>query len=283
MAASRSIACAPSPCGPALAVSRLAGRHPGDYYGHSVTRPASRVIPRSHCRTYLARLRRPVRLLQCPDRASLPRPGGLPRVHGHPAARAGAGYRRLFRRASICAFWRLGFRQSGFRHIARAARPAAPYAWARPAGFLACYGPSLLTDPGKPSGPRTPPPVRARYAGDTGSAPRGAPISSMLSAPAAVPATRHATFSGALTPHSPPSRTCSATRSARPARSASAITGTTPACDTRLGHRTMRASSPGYATIAPNRCPLEPGTGSFATPIVPVQRALFMLTRPETP
>ena len=95
MVAVRSIACAPSPCGPALAVSRLAGRHPGDYYGHSVTRPASRVIPRSHCRTYLARLRRPVRFLQCPDRASLLRPGGLPRVHGHPATRAGAGYRRL--------------------------------------------------------------------------------------------------------------------------------------------------------------------------------------------
>src|SRR5690348_12491678 len=30
------IACAPSPCGPALPVSRLAGRYPCDYYGHSV-------------------------------------------------------------------------------------------------------------------------------------------------------------------------------------------------------------------------------------------------------
>ena len=30
------IACAPSPCGPSLAVSRLAGRYPGDYCGHSV-------------------------------------------------------------------------------------------------------------------------------------------------------------------------------------------------------------------------------------------------------
>ena len=29
-----------------------------------------KVIPRSHCRTYRARLRHPVRLLQCPDRAS---------------------------------------------------------------------------------------------------------------------------------------------------------------------------------------------------------------------
>ena len=30
------IACAPSPCGPSLAVSRLAGRYPADYCGHSV-------------------------------------------------------------------------------------------------------------------------------------------------------------------------------------------------------------------------------------------------------
>jgi hypothetical protein len=34
------------------------------------------------------------------------------------------------------------------------------------AGFLACYGPLHLTDPGKPSDPQTPPPVRARYTGD---------------------------------------------------------------------------------------------------------------------
>ena len=31
------------------------------------------------------------------------------------------------------------------------------------------------------------------------------------------------------------------------------------------------------------RCPLEPGTGSFATPILPGQRAPFTLTRPKTP
>jgi len=32
----RSVTCAPSPCGPALPVSRLAGRYSCDYYGHSV-------------------------------------------------------------------------------------------------------------------------------------------------------------------------------------------------------------------------------------------------------
>src|SRR5712671_4217594 len=64
---------------------------------------------------------------------------------------------------------------------------------------------------------------------------RSRSMSSMLSAPAAIPATRHATFRSALTPHSPPGATWSATRSASPARSASVITGTRPACDTRFG------------------------------------------------
>ena len=31
-----SVTCAPSPCGPALPVARLAGRYSCDYYGHSV-------------------------------------------------------------------------------------------------------------------------------------------------------------------------------------------------------------------------------------------------------
>src|SRR4029077_14411854 len=56
-----SVACAPSPCGPALPVARLAGRHSCDYYGHSVALGlASRRRSHVHnCRTYLARLRRP--------------------------------------------------------------------------------------------------------------------------------------------------------------------------------------------------------------------------------
>ena len=36
MASLSFITCAPSPCGPLLAVSRLSGRYPADYYGHSV-------------------------------------------------------------------------------------------------------------------------------------------------------------------------------------------------------------------------------------------------------
>jgi hypothetical protein len=48
------------------------------------------------------------------------------------AAGAGAGLQASFRRAFTCAFWRLGFRQSGFRHITRISRCAAPDTWARP-------------------------------------------------------------------------------------------------------------------------------------------------------
>jgi len=50
-------------------------------------------------------------------------------------------FQASFRRASFCAFWRLGFSQSRFRHITRAPQPPAPYAWARAAGFLACCCP----------------------------------------------------------------------------------------------------------------------------------------------
>src|ERR1039457_3183182 len=60
-------------------------------------------------------------------------------------------------------------------------------------------------------------------------------MSSIESAPAAIPATRPGTFRCALTPHSPPGRTCSAARSPSPARPARAMTGTSPACDTRFG------------------------------------------------
>jgi hypothetical protein len=60
-------------------------------------------------------------------------------------------------------------------------------------------------------------------------------MSSMLSAPATMPATSAGTFTWALTP--PASRNVSvpATRPARSARPASAITGASPAHDTRFG------------------------------------------------
>jgi hypothetical protein len=97
------IACAPSPCGPSLAVSRLGGRHPADYFGHSVaiglaSRRRSHV---HHCCTCRARFRRPVRLLQYPDRASLLHPRGLQRASRQLAAGAGTGFRRLSGRCHI--------------------------------------------------------------------------------------------------------------------------------------------------------------------------------------
>jgi hypothetical protein len=103
MVPSSFIACAPSPCGPSLAVSRLDGRYPADYYRHSVAIGLVS-LRRSHvhnCCTCRARLRRPVRLLECPDRASLLRPGGVQRASRQPAAGAGTGFRRLSGRRRI--------------------------------------------------------------------------------------------------------------------------------------------------------------------------------------
>ena len=69
----------------------------------------------------LARRRRPVRLLKCPDRASLPRPGGLRRASRQPTAGAGTGFRRL----------------SGRRHIT----PSGDWASGNPTFALSCGSP----------------------------------------------------------------------------------------------------------------------------------------------
>ncbi len=57
----------------------------------------------------------------------------------------------------------------------------------------------------------------------------------MLSAPATIPATSEATFNPAFVPLSVGTLRCSSARSASPARSAKARTGTRPAGDTRFG------------------------------------------------
>jgi len=59
--------------------------------------------------------------------------------------------------------------------------------------------------------------------------------SSKLSAPATIPATTALTLAEARAPADPGTLTCSSTRAPSPARSASAITGTNPAVDTRFG------------------------------------------------
>jgi hypothetical protein len=83
------------------------------------------------------------------------------------AAGAGAGYRHLFRRAFTCTFWRLGFRQSGFRRITRISRCAAPDTWARPPVSWHAIFPCILSDSGKPSDPEISPLISARCTGDT--------------------------------------------------------------------------------------------------------------------
>ena len=63
---------------------------------------------------------------------------------------------------------------------------------------------------------------------------RSTSMSSMLSAPAAIPATRQPTFTSAFAPHASPIMTLPRTSAARPARSARPTTGTRPARDTRF-------------------------------------------------
>src|SRR5262249_51422651 len=72
-----------------------------------------------------------------------------------------------FRQAFTCAFWRLGFRQSGFRRITRISRRAAPDTWARPLVSWHAIFPCILSDSGKPSDPEISPLISPRCAGDT--------------------------------------------------------------------------------------------------------------------
>jgi hypothetical protein len=72
-----------------------------------------------------------------------------------------------FRRAFTCTFWRLGFRQSGFRRITRISRCAVPDTWARPPVSWHAIFPCILSDSGKPSDPEISPLISARCAGDT--------------------------------------------------------------------------------------------------------------------
>ena len=96
----------PVPLRPVVRLSRSpdwADVTPPTTYGHSVAIGLAS-LRRSHvrnCCTYRARLRRPVRLLKCPDRALLLRPGGLQRASRYPAAGAGTGFRRLSGRRRI--------------------------------------------------------------------------------------------------------------------------------------------------------------------------------------
>jgi hypothetical protein len=67
-------------------------------------------------------------------------------------------------------------------------------------------------------------------------------------------------------PSPPPGSRSSAQRSPRPARSASAITGTSPPAIPDPDRQTMRRSSADRATIASSRCPSELAGWSFSMP-----------------
>jgi hypothetical protein len=63
--------------------------------------------------------------------------------------------------------WRLGFRQFSFHRIPRVPQHLTPVRLGTTAAFLACSGPLHLSDPGKPSDPRTSLRVLPGCAGDT--------------------------------------------------------------------------------------------------------------------
>jgi hypothetical protein len=94
------------------------------------------------------------------------RPGGLAAGICTPCCKGWHRFQASFRWAWFCAFWRLGLRQSSFRHITRAHRLLAPYAWARETARMACYCPLRLSSPGRPLGPGISPPIPPHCVGD---------------------------------------------------------------------------------------------------------------------
>jgi hypothetical protein len=60
-----------------------------------------------------------------------PHPEGAP-ASGRDRCRIRRRLRVSFRRAGSCTFWRLGFRQFSFHHIARVSRRTVPDTWTRP-------------------------------------------------------------------------------------------------------------------------------------------------------
>ena len=144
-----SVTCAPSPCGPALPVARLAGRHSCDYCGHSVAIGlASR--RRSHVRQCYTS-ERDLGVPFASFNALTGHRSCAPEDYGMLLQFRRRDRRRLqasFRRGTSYPFWRLGFRQSSFRHITRIFPARRPVRLGTAAGFLACYCPLHLSDLG---------------------------------------------------------------------------------------------------------------------------------------
>jgi len=170
-----SVTCAPSPCGPALPVSRLAGRYSCDYYGHSVALGLASGR-RSHVRQCYTS-ERDVGVPFASFNALTGHRSCVPEDYGMLLQFRRRDRRRLqasFRRGTSYPFWRLGFRQSSFRHITRIFPARRPVRLGTAAGFLACYCPLHLSDLGSAIRSRDISshlcPLRGRYS----TAPRGA-------------------------------------------------------------------------------------------------------------
>jgi hypothetical protein len=170
-----SVTCAPSPCGPALPVARLAGRYSCDYYGHSVA-----IGLASRRRSHVQQRYTSERDLGVPFASFNALTGHrscAPEDYGMLLQFRRRDRRRLqasFRRGTSYPFWRLGFRQSSFRHITRIFPARRPVRLGTAAGFLACYCPLHLSDLGSAIRSRDISshlcPLRGRY----NTAPRGA-------------------------------------------------------------------------------------------------------------
>ena len=145
----------------------LAGRDSCDYYQTSVaiglaSRRRSHVRPRCTCR---AELRWPTHLLEYPHWAS-PTPRRLRQPMSDADAGRGTGS-DVFPVDGGLHRWKLGFRQFSFHHIPRVPQHLTPVRLRATTAFLACSGPLHLSDPGKPSDPRTSLQVLPGCAGDT--------------------------------------------------------------------------------------------------------------------
>src|SRR3954469_6037199 len=165
----RSVTCAPSPCGPALPVSRLAGRYSCDYYGHSVAiglapRRRSHVHQRCMCQrdlgvpfvSFNARTGHRSSAPEDCGRFVVTLPQGPVPVSG------------VFPAGVL-----LHLLETGIQAIQLSPYHADPPARRSrrldtTAGFLACYFPRFtFRITSQPSDPETSPLVPARYASDT--------------------------------------------------------------------------------------------------------------------
>ena len=146
----------------------LAGRYSCDYYGHSVA-----IGLASRRRSHVHKCYTSERDLGVPF-ASLNALTGhrscVPEDYGMLLQFRRRDRRRLqasFRRGTCYSFWRLGLRQSSFRHITRVPQSTVPNAWTRPLVYWHAPVPVNLSDLGKPSDPGTSLRVPPGCTGDT--------------------------------------------------------------------------------------------------------------------